>query len=96
MKLGPARIPYTISTTIITSSFCSSFAQVDVIISEWMGYFLLFESMLDTVLYARDKYLTNGGMGRSCYNLGWDEQRMPLGRCLSAIRVPFKGSGHYW
>lgn len=30
---------------------------VDIIISEWMGYFLLYESMLDTVLYARDKYL---------------------------------------
>jgi protein arginine N-methyltransferase 1 len=30
---------------------------VDVIISEWMGYFLLYESMLDTVLYARDKWL---------------------------------------
>lgn len=24
-------------------------AQVDIIISEWMGYFLLYESMLDTV-----------------------------------------------
>ncbi|KAK3585529.1 hypothetical protein CHS0354_022937 [Potamilus streckersoni] len=35
--------------------------KVDVIISEWMGYFLLFESMLDTVLYARDKYLSPGG-----------------------------------
>lgn len=31
--------------------------KVDIIISEWMGYFLLYESMLDTVLYARDKYL---------------------------------------
>jgi protein arginine N-methyltransferase 1 len=31
--------------------------KVDVIISEWMGYFLLYESMLDTVLYARDRYL---------------------------------------
>jgi protein arginine N-methyltransferase 1 len=31
--------------------------HVDVIISEWMGYFLLYESMLDTVLYARDKWL---------------------------------------
>lgn len=30
---------------------------VDIIISEWMGYFLLYESMLDTVLFARDKYL---------------------------------------
>lgn len=33
---------------------------VDIIISEWMGYFLLYESMLDTVLYARDKYLRPG------------------------------------
>jgi hypothetical protein len=31
--------------------------KVDIIISEWMGYFLLYESMLDTVLVARDKYL---------------------------------------
>ena len=30
---------------------------VDIIISEWMGYFLLYESMLNTVLYARDKFL---------------------------------------
>ena len=35
---------------------------VDVIVSEWMGYFLLYESMLDTVLLARDKYLAPGGM----------------------------------
>ena len=35
--------------------------KVDIIISEWMGYFLLYESMLDTVLYARDKYLVEGG-----------------------------------
>lgn len=33
--------------------------KVDVIISEWMGYFLLYESMLDTVLLARDKYLVS-------------------------------------
>ncbi|XP_043703311.1 probable protein arginine N-methyltransferase 1 [Telopea speciosissima] len=37
-------------------------AQVDIIISEWMGYFLLFENMLDTVLYARDKWLINDGI----------------------------------
>jgi type I protein arginine methyltransferase len=35
--------------------------KVDIIISEWMGYFLLYESMLDTVLYARDRYLRQGG-----------------------------------
>jgi protein arginine N-methyltransferase 1 len=35
--------------------------QVDIIISEWMGYALLYESMLDTVLVARDKWLVPGG-----------------------------------
>lgn len=36
--------------------------KVDIIISEWMGYFLLYESMLDSVLYARDKWLAPGGL----------------------------------
>uniref|UniRef100_A0A673HLU3 type I protein arginine methyltransferase n=1 Tax=Sinocyclocheilus rhinocerous TaxID=307959 RepID=A0A673HLU3_9TELE len=36
--------------------------KVDIIISEWMGYFLLFESMLDSVLYARDWYLAEDGL----------------------------------
>ncbi|KAK3533892.1 hypothetical protein QTP70_033033, partial [Hemibagrus guttatus] len=42
--------------------------KVDIIISEWMlednrrkGYFLLFESMLDSVIFAREKYLTERG-----------------------------------
>ena len=26
-----------------------------------MGYFLLYESMLDSILWARDKYLVEGG-----------------------------------
>ena len=30
---------------------------VDIIISEWMGYFLLRESMLDSLIRARDKFL---------------------------------------
>lgn len=38
------------------------FSKVDIILSEWMGYFLLYESMLDTVLYARDTYLVPGGL----------------------------------
>ena len=38
------------------------YPKVDIIISEWMGYFLLYESMLDTVLYARDRYLKEGGL----------------------------------
>ena len=36
--------------------------KVDIIISEWMGYFLLYESMLDTVIAARDKWLVPGGL----------------------------------
>ncbi|XP_058480109.1 protein arginine N-methyltransferase 6 [Solea solea] len=35
---------------------------VDVIVSEWMGYALLHESMLNSVLYARDKWLKPGGL----------------------------------
>ena len=36
--------------------------KVDIIVSEWMGYCLFYESMLDTVLYARDKWLAEGGL----------------------------------
>ncbi|MED6146722.1 Protein arginine N-methyltransferase 3 [Stylosanthes scabra] len=35
--------------------------SIDVLLSEWMGYCLLYESMLDSVLYARDRWLKTGG-----------------------------------
>jgi type I protein arginine methyltransferase len=35
---------------------------VDIIVSEWMGYFLLRESMLDSVIRARDKFLKKDGL----------------------------------
>lgn len=35
--------------------------KVDIIVSEWMGYFLLFEGMMDSVIYARKQYLKEGG-----------------------------------
>lgn len=35
--------------------------KVDVIVSEWMGYFLLRESMFDSVLVARDRWLKPDG-----------------------------------
>jgi protein arginine N-methyltransferase 1 len=35
---------------------------VDVIISEWMGYYLLRESMFDSVICARDRWLNPGGV----------------------------------
>jgi protein arginine N-methyltransferase 1 len=37
------------------------YEKVDIIISEWMGYCLFYESMLNTVIAARDKWLAPGG-----------------------------------
>jgi protein arginine N-methyltransferase 6 len=36
--------------------------KVDIIVSEWMGYFLIYEAMLKTVLYGRDKWLKPDGI----------------------------------
>lgn len=50
--------------------------HVDVIISEWMGYALLYESMLDSVLKARDRFLKpEGGV------MAPSQCRMMLGLC---------------
>lgn len=52
--------------------------EVDVIISEWMGYALLYESMLDSVLVARDRFLRPGG------TLAPSQCRMMLTLCEGA------------
>lgn len=52
--------------------------KVDVIVSEWMGYCLFYESMLDTVIFARDKWLKPGGLlfpDRACLFLTAIEDR---------------------
>ncbi|KAJ6573468.1 protein arginine n-methyltransferase [Mycena vulgaris] len=36
--------------------------KFDIIISQWMGFCLLYESILDTVLFARDKHLKKDGL----------------------------------
>jgi hypothetical protein len=36
--------------------------KVDIIISEWMGYCLLYEAMLPSIIWARDKYLQPDGL----------------------------------
>jgi hypothetical protein len=36
--------------------------EADIIVSEWMGYFLLFERMLPSVLNVRDKCLAPSGI----------------------------------
>src|SRR5258706_5636695 len=52
------------------------YPKVDVIISEWMGYALLYESMLDSVLHARDRFLKpNGGV------MAPSQTRMMLALC---------------
>ncbi|KAG7088874.1 hypothetical protein E1B28_012824 [Marasmius oreades] len=49
--------------------------KVDVILSEWMGYALLYESMLDSVLTARRRFLRPGGV------MAPSQCRMMLGLC---------------
>jgi predicted RNA methylase len=36
--------------------------KVDILVSEWMGFFLLHESMIDSIIIARDKHLNPGGL----------------------------------
>ncbi|KAJ7119821.1 protein arginine N-methyltransferase [Mycena epipterygia] len=61
--------------------------QVDVIISEWMGYALLYESMLDSVLRARDRFLKPEGV------MAPSQSKMMLALCdaseVSKERVDF-------
>jgi protein arginine N-methyltransferase 1 len=44
------------------TSLPGGYQKVDIIISEWMGYCLFYESMLNTVLKARDTWLAPDGM----------------------------------
>lgn len=49
----------------VNASHFSQFGEdlkVDIIISEWMGFSLLYESMLDSVLDARDRLLKADGL----------------------------------
>lgn len=65
VKFGLSLLVHTVSflLELIGRPICKFYdMQVDIIISEWMGYFLLYESMLDTVIYARDRWLNEGGL----------------------------------
>ncbi|XP_012534960.1 protein arginine N-methyltransferase 6 [Monomorium pharaonis] len=39
-----------------------SLEKVDIIVSEWMGFYLVHEGMLDSVLFARDNFLHKDGL----------------------------------
>lgn len=52
--------------------------KVDVIIAEWMGYTLFYDSIIQSVIYARDRYLVSlllnkieGSMRRIVLETGW-------------------------
>ena len=62
--------------------------HVDVIVSEWMGYALLYESMLDSVLSARDRFLKPGGV------MAPSQCRMML--CLSEASAIYKERVGFW
>jgi type I protein arginine methyltransferase len=62
--------------------------EVDVIVSEWMGYGLLYESMLDSVLCARDRFLKPGGV------MAPSQCRMML--CLSEASEIYKERVGFW
>lgn len=44
-----------------TNENASDHRQIDIIVSEWMGFYLMHEAMLDSVLFARDKFLKPTG-----------------------------------
>lgn len=62
--------------------------KVDIIISEWMGYFLLYEGMLDSVIFARDKWLAEGGL------MFPDRATMHLAG--SSCKEYFDNEYHFW
>ncbi|KAI0292194.1 S-adenosyl-L-methionine-dependent methyltransferase [Multifurca ochricompacta] len=63
-------------------------SHVDVIVSEWMGYALLYESMLDSVLHARDRFLKPAGV------MAPSQCRMML--CLSEASDIYKERIGFW
>ena len=58
--------------------------EIDIIISEWMGYFLLREAMFDSVLAARDLWLKPGG---AMYPSHADLRMAPLCSVLYSSRM---------
>ncbi|GJJ15438.1 hypothetical protein Clacol_009716 [Clathrus columnatus] len=62
--------------------------KVDVIISEWMGYALLYESMLDSVLVARDRFLKPDGL------MAPSQTRIMFG--LSEAKDIYKARVEFW
>jgi len=68
------------------------FEKADVIVSEWIGYFLLFVRMLPSVLSVRDRYLKQGGImipqRAKILVAGVSEGKNSYGISLSGAEIP--------
>lgn len=60
--------------------------KVDIIISEWMGYCLFYESMLNTVIFARDKWLVNRLRDPFPHNSSTETRRANVSRPSCFVR----------
>mmetsp|Transcript_76900 Transcript_76900/g.229190 ORF Transcript_76900/g.229190 Transcript_76900/m.229190 type:complete len:365 (-) Transcript_76900:67-1161(-) len=59
---GPEVLEFVCGTVGSLEGLPDGLEQVDVIVSEWMGYFLLYEARLSEVIKARDRWLKPGGL----------------------------------
>jgi len=75
-------------------------ASVDIIVSEWIGTFLVHESMLDSVFVARDRWLKPGGLilpdSASLHLAGIDDQVTDLASWKSFNGFDFTALGEAW
>lgn len=73
---------------------------VDIIVSEWIGTFLIHESMLDSVLFARDKWLAPDGLlvpdRSTLYVAGMDDQFADLGAWKDFYGLDFSALAAKW
>ena len=63
---------------------------VDVIVSEWMGHALLYESMLESVLVARDRWLRPGGA------LFPERAQLKVALCSAPELALEEGAAEFW
>lgn len=59
---GPDKLTFVLGDAMSLDRLPGDIQQVDIIVSEWMGYCLMYEARLGDVLRARDRWLRPGGL----------------------------------
>jgi len=59
---GPEVLEFVCGTAASLEALPGGIEQVDLIVSEWMGYFLIYEARLAEVIRSRDRWLKPGGL----------------------------------